>query len=500
LRNELYQNKVSDYDIIIIGGGLGGLECGYILARKGYSVCVLEKNPQIGGCLQTFRRGRTTFDTGFHYVGGLDEGQSLHRLFRYFGLLDLPWRKMDENGFAEIILHGKSYFLASGHERFVDTLSREFPDQRRQIATYAAFLKQVGDNIMNRFSSESGDAFTDGLFERSAYEFLQETTGNSLLRDVLSGASLTMELNPETLPLYMFAQINNSFIQSAWRLEGGGGQIAESLAESIRKMGGVVHTNAAVTGLTVKDGKISGVRFCGEEARGKYVISDLHPASTIALLPETAFRKAYRNRIMQLPNTFGVFTTHLQLKENTVPYLNRNIFLYRGQSPWYVATQRADDTEVALITFQTPKAGTAYTDNIDILTPMRWQEVAQWADTSAGRRGEEYRDFKLKKAEECIALAEKRLPELRGQIAQIYTSTPLSYRDYNGTREGSAYGIRKDCRHIIYTVLTPQTQIRNLLLTGQNLNLHGVLGVSMTAFFTCARITGMETLLNELNR
>ena len=62
---------------IVIGSGLGGLECGVILARHGFEVTVLEQERQIGGSLQTFVRkgsdGKThSFDTGFHYVGGLE--------------------------------------------------------------------------------------------------------------------------------------------------------------------------------------------------------------------------------------------------------------------------------------------------------------------------------------------------------------------------------------------------------------------------------------------
>ena len=79
--------------VIIIGAGLGGLECGYILAKNGMKVTVLEREAQVGGCLQTFRRGATVFDTGFHYVGSLGEGESLHTLFSYFDLMSLPWKK-----------------------------------------------------------------------------------------------------------------------------------------------------------------------------------------------------------------------------------------------------------------------------------------------------------------------------------------------------------------------------------------------------------------------
>ncbi len=90
------------FDVVIIGAGLGGLECGYILSRHEKKVCIVEKESLIGGCLQTFRREGISFDTGFHYVGGLEPGQMLHKLFMYFGLMELPWKKMDSDCFDKM--------------------------------------------------------------------------------------------------------------------------------------------------------------------------------------------------------------------------------------------------------------------------------------------------------------------------------------------------------------------------------------------------------------
>jgi all-trans-retinol 13,14-reductase len=490
------------YDVIIVGSGLGGLECGYILSKRGYNVCILEKNPQLGGCLQTFKRKGITFDTGFHFVGGLEEGQSLHKLFRYFDLLDLPWQKLDEEAFAEVIFNDKSYFFASGHERFVHTLAKDFPHQQKQLERYAAFLKKVGDTIESRFSPKAtGDVGGDALFEQSAYAFLRETIDDPLLRNVLSGASLTMELCAETLPLYIFAQINNSFIQSAWRLRGGGSLIAQKLAQSISQMGGSIITNARVNRLTEKDGKIVAVEYNNDEQiEGQYIISNLHPALTLSLISESKhIRNVYRKRISNLPNTFGMFTTHLKVKENSIPYLNRNIYLYENQDVWDYCHYNPNNTgKGVLINYQIPE-NEVCTRNIDILTPVHWEEVAKWENTAVARRGDDYEQFKRQKAEEMIAFAAKRIPELNGNIEQYYTSSPLTYRDYTGTWQGSAYGIRKDCNRLLFTMLSPQTQISNLLLTGQNLNLHGILGVSMTSIFTCLKLAGMETLIEEIN-
>ena len=74
-------------------------------------------------------------------------------------------------------------------------------------------------------------------------------------------------------------------------------------------------------------------------------------------------------------------------------------------------------------------------------------------------------------------------------IDRVYTSTPLTYMHYTATQEGSAYGIMKDYNNPMTNILTPRTPIPNLFLTGQNLNLHGILGVSMTTELTLRQIT-----------
>ncbi|MBR5643509.1 MAG: NAD(P)/FAD-dependent oxidoreductase, partial [Salinivirgaceae bacterium] len=175
------------YDVAIIGSGLGGLQCAYILAKKGLNVCVLEKNPIVGGCLQTFRRGQTEFDTGFHYVGGLDDGQPLNAIFQYFKLMNLPWHRLDSDAFDEVRIGGQSYFFANGYDRFADTLAEQFPHQRDNLKRYVAMLKNVGDGLKNSFKPRSEEeVFTQSLFVRSAYDFLCETITDPLLRNVLS--------------------------------------------------------------------------------------------------------------------------------------------------------------------------------------------------------------------------------------------------------------------------------------------------------------------------
>ena len=183
---------MSRYDVIVIGAGLGGLECAYMLSKAGKSVLVLESDALIGGCLQTFRRSGHTFDTGFHYVGGLDEGQMLRKLFDYFGLMELPWRKMDEECFDEVTLPSGSYPFAQGYERFRETLAERFPSQRENLRKYVDLLKDVGDNISHSLDPHTADeVYQRSLFARSAYDFISNTISDPTLVDVLSGSSMS---------------------------------------------------------------------------------------------------------------------------------------------------------------------------------------------------------------------------------------------------------------------------------------------------------------------
>ncbi len=137
-------------DIIIIGGGLGGLTTGALLAKEGLRVIVLEKNAVIGGGLQTFRRGNIEFETGMHILGGFRKGGTLHRLCTYLGIIDrLRLRDVDEWCMDEITYgeDNATYRIASGRQAFAESLAVYFPKQREQLHNYVEALYKLTDEI-----------------------------------------------------------------------------------------------------------------------------------------------------------------------------------------------------------------------------------------------------------------------------------------------------------------------------------------------------------------
>ena len=465
------------YDVIVIGSGLGGLVCARQLAKQGRSVLVLERQSQPGGCLQSYRRGDFEFDTGLHYVGGLAEGQPLHDAFEQLGLMRLPWVRLDADGFDRITIGRQTFPMCEGFDRFASTLGEYFPQEKSALRQYVGMLRQLPP--------------MEEAVEVNAYDWLSSLFRDPLLINVLSATAMKMELRRESLPLFNFAHSMSSYIQSSWRLKGGGNKIVESLVNDIRSFGGEVVCRAEVKELVEKEGRIVAAKCPnGKTYEGSVFISDVHPQLTFGWLKDSNMVKnIFRRRIQALENTFGIFTASLVLKPNTLPYFNHNKYVFRKANVW-TFHENLGSVDGVMVSCRVPKDDD-YARQIDLLTPMPWALCKHWEHTVVGRRGEIYELQKERLTDDCIRLAERVIPGLRDMVEKRYTSTPLTWRDYTLSPCGSAFGVRKDCRQPLLTMLSPKTPVPNLFLTGQSLVLHGLEGVTMTAFKT------LETIKNE---
>ena len=217
------------------------------------------------------------------------------------------------------------------------------------------------------------------------------------------------------------------------------------------------------------------------------MISDIHPAATLSLINESRYiRKIYRKRITSLENSFGMFTANIRLKKDMLKYRNNNIYIYSNIPVWQINDSlERNEINGVLISYSLDDSDNGFASAIDILTPVRCNDFESWKESKVMRRGADYETYKREMADMMIDFVGRYMPELKTCVDKVYTSTPLTYRDYTSTYMGSAYGIKKDCNNLMQTMLTPRTPIPNLFMTGQNLNLHGILGVSMTSVVTC---------------
>lgn len=497
------------YDIVIIGSGLGGLVSAIILAKEGLSVCVLEKNNQYGGNLQTFVRDKTIFDTGIHYIGGLEKGQNLYNYFSYIGIMDhLKLKKMDENAFDVISFDDDKieYPHAQGYENFIQQLSVYFPEEEQTIRKYCEKLIYTCDSFP-LYNLRQGEGYQSEILSINAKEYLDELTDNEKLKAVLAGSNFLYAGIADKTPFYVHALSVNSYIQSSWRCINGGSQITKQLIKELRKYGGEVYKHREVVDFAFENEILTSVKTKnGEEYFGGVFISNIEPKTTLKMVGEDKFRKSYYSRIQSLEVLPAAFSLYLVFKPETFKYLNHNYYHFRDSNRVWDANEYTDASwpEAYMASMNISEENQIWAESLTAITYLKFEEFKQWEETfntvtEKKKRGELYEQYKEDKAQAFLNEIEKKFPGIRDCIKSIHTSTPLSYRDYIGGHNGNLYGYVKDSNNPMKTFISPKTKIGNLLLTGQSINMHGVLGVTIGAVVTCSEILGKDYLINKIN-
>jgi all-trans-retinol 13,14-reductase len=285
----------------------------------------------------------------------------------------------------------------------------------------------------------------------------------------------------------------------------GGSQIARFLYKEIVSRGGVFFKRVNVVSLVEEDGEIKyALSEDGRKFYGKKFISNVHPHMTMEMVESDKIKKAYRHRLKNLDNTVSAFSVNIVLKKNSFKYCNYNYYYMDNDDAWGATKYTADNWPLGFALYWSPTSkNTDYADGITLITYMKFADVKKWENTfntvaEEEGRGEDYAAFKKIYAEKLINFAAKKFPELKDAIDSYYVATPLTLRDYMGTDDGSLYGYAKDFRDPLRTFISPRTKIPNLFLTGQNINLHGVLGVTVSSVLTCSELLGMDYLIEKI--
>ncbi|MDP4249581.1 MAG: NAD(P)/FAD-dependent oxidoreductase [Bacteroidota bacterium] len=496
------------FDVLIIGSGMGGLVCGDILSREGYSVCLVEKNKQFGGCLQIYARDKVTFDSGVHYLGGLEKGQNLYQIFKYLGLMDkLKLERMDEV-FDRVLMDDdeRIYGIAQGYGNFIQRLMIDFPEEEEAIRKYCDTMKSICDRFpMYRLRMEGGASEKIEVMSISAKRFIEQITQNEKLRAVLAGNNMLYVGVGEETPLYVHALIVNSYMESAWRCVNGGAQITKALTANIHAAGGVLIRNKEVLKLLVEDGLVKyALLEDGVRLEAASFVSDIPPAKTFRMAEPPLIRPVTRKRLEAMENTVSSFIINIVFKKDCYPYVKHNYYYHKRGSVWNMAGYNEGEWPLGYALYMAPSSRTReFADGMTIFAYMRYEEVQPWAssfNTVAAHedRGADYASFKKRKAEQLLDKVEEKFPGLRKCIKTYYTSTPLSYRDYIGNEDGNLYGTRKDYQDPLAALQSAKTKVPNLYLTGQSLNLHGILGTAISGLISAAAVMGRNDFIEKI--
>jgi len=479
-------------DIIIIGAGIGGLSAGIIFSGLGYKVVVVEKNRLPGGLMRSYKKRGFDCPVGIHYLGSLDKGQVMHRMFQHLGVADrIPLERMGKDGIIDrYIFRDFTFDLPEGIQAFEESLRSAFPDDQKIITRIIGNIRDIAsrmDNLEFLYSSALSMASLEYLESMDA--FLSRFGCSPRLRATLAVPPSWIGLSLDECPVLYHHMALVSYLSSAWRLSITGTEMAEIFVDRLHELGGQVLTGDEVTQVAVSDGKVDGIECrSGLQLKAPLVVAAIHPQVLIDMLSPGYLKPSYRRRVVELENTPGIFSAIFTVNDKTGKEYPYNIFDVQVDGDGRVESGAF---------YQQKKSREDGTVLLSILAPDSIESWRPWEKTKSGERDRAYQEAKAKKAEQLLDRALTVIGPLEG-VELLDTYTPLTLRDWVGSPDGSAYGIRRSTKQLLKIATLSRPAIHGLYFAGQNVLLPGIMGTVFSSFHTVKQIIGRDRFIRDI--
>jgi len=491
-----------NYDSIIIGGGISGMTAALLLAKHGQKVALLERSSQLAPMVRGFSRDGLYFDTGFHYAGGLGDGEVLDRFFQHLGLADkFVKQPYAENGFDLFRTQDAipDFAFPCGYARTEAHFTERFPQERQAIQNYLEALRTECRRLpyLNLELSLDEQQLMGVLQGPSVQQVLDGLGVTPPLRQLLTLHALLYGVPPEQTPFTLHASVVAPYIESTYGIEGGGRQLVRAYSERLAELGVAVFCRTTVSRIELgSSGQVTAVQTeKGERFTCTRCIASVAPRVLLELVPEKAFRPAYRKRLANLNETPSA---HLLFAacENDSLLEKRNLFLDGNGVPFTDLSKTPLAKRTLYLARAHAEPGTTPRHGLIIICPADQAETAEWQKSRRGQRPADYVAFKQQTMDALTRRVSDTCPEL-GTLTPLAGSTPLTMADYAGNPGGGIYGVK----HMVGQYNPqPATRIKGLMLAGQGTAAPGILGAALSAYLCCGHLLGHDTLRNEVKQ
>jgi phytoene desaturase len=485
-----------DYDVIIIGAGLGGLVCSQLLARKGLRVVVFEKKAKVGGCCTSFQRKGFAFDLSVQSIGGCREGGRVWRLLDDLGLRDrielLPLDPARQYHFPDRKII--QYADLSSH---IEYLSSLFPRERDGIKELYQIYRALSEEI-DRFphtlpwfdpsSFEREFPFTFRFREETLEGLLDALIKDSTLKVILGVRSSYALLPPSRLSVIAMASLEMSYLQGGVAvLKGRMEDLPLLLAGELLRQGGELHTRHEVTGITVKGGRAVGVQLKGgEQISSRAVISNADASTTfLKMIGEDSLPRGWSKRLKGMRPSFSYFIIYLGVKGAVgISCSNNEVF------PQYDLEEEYRSLEQGRIPSTPPYYLLAPSLANPSHAPAGHSTLCLSYKAPYRLQGGWDEGAKKRLAEQLISQAKGMVPDLRRRTVLQVSSTPLTIERMTGNRWGAAYGWAQIPRQAGIYRLNRVSPIDGLYLAGHWTAPGGGVAAAMASGQITANVVG----------
>jgi diapolycopene oxygenase len=473
---------VTNHRVVVIGAGLGGMTAAIQLARAGYSVDLLEKNPNVGGKLNIHQEAGFSFDLGpsiftlpqifrpiFEHDGKtLDDYIHLERV-------DPQWRNFFEDGAVVDLWEDPSQMRAQ--------LQRLGPDAVEDFAAFRTYSKLQYDVVERGYFARGLDTFWDfikfyGLRDAHTLDSLtsmsraiEKRVRNRYLRDILEYFIKYVGSSAQDAPGFMNLMPNIQLEFGLWYVRGGLYQLARAFEQRLRETGVRIHLNHRVVDINKQGRQVTGVTAQDPDGSTITLPADF-VISNMEVIPATEQLLREPPRVLKRLNRYepscSGIVLHLGVNRVYPQLAHHNFFYSADQKNHFHRVFRdkflPNDPTIYLVapTRTDPSQAPAGCDNIKILPHI------PYINDKHPYTREDYLALK----ELCLDKLERMgLTNLRKHIVVEDFWTPFDIEAKYLSNRGSIYGVVSDMRkNFAFKAPKRSPDYRNLFFVGGSVN------------------------------
>lgn len=427
-----------NYDVIVIGAGLGGLIAGAKLSKEGKRVLLIEQHIIPGGCATTFKRKDFTFEVGLHEMDGLHPRDMKTRIFRDLDVFKhVEFLKVPE--FYRFVYKDFDIVFPHDPEEAKKVLINHFPEESVGIEAY--FHRLLNAKQLNKEAAEEK--------EKNVGEFLDSIISNEALKLALLGNLGYFHDDPYSLSLSYYAIAQGSYYAGGGNfIKGGSQELSTYLSDYISKNGGQVLFKHLVIRIIIEDEKAVGVVYRKKRsdaeitAFGSNIISNASIPQVANYLLPPEHQKQLQDQIKERKIGASLLTIYFGFKKDLKDLGSKHYstFIYNDsiENCMDILPNNKGAFEERGFTFvdysQVDSALAPKGKSVGVICCIDY--INDWQHLSK----EEYEAKKEKVAQVFIDKLERLIPGIKDNIEMYEVATSKTVERYTLNPEGAVYG------------------------------------------------------------
>ncbi|GBE13206.1 15-cis-phytoene desaturase [bacterium BMS3Abin13] len=407
-----------DFDVIVVGSGLGGLTCANRLSRAGHSVLLLEHHDQVGGLATWFKRKGHTFDVSLH---GFPYGM-VKTCKKY-------WNKAIRDSIVQlknIVFDNPQFSLTTtfSREDFTRILQEEFGIARTVVENFFATVGQ-----MNFYDDHS--LTTRELFEQF---FPGRSDVHRLLMEPIAYANGSTLDEPAITYGIVFSNFMN---KGVYTFQGGTDKLIGMMAGELQQNGVIICTGAKVDRIVVEGGKVRGVAVGGRVISAPSVVSNSGITNTVNnLAGREAFDSAFLDRFDQVKVNNSSCQVYFGLRPGE-SFDNVGDLLFTSTAREFSSDEMLDmETRSRTFSIYYPRTRPEHPDYTVVASMNGNYDDWAFLDKAA------YKAAKQAMIERCFVDLERYIPGIRAQVDWVEAATPRTFNRYTLHTKGTSFGTK----------------------------------------------------------